>query len=124
MIVPYQLRKMIEQTIRGYVSSSRQLGSLGANVVAANNLTLGQDNNRFIVTGATQINLLDSTGWTPGSVVVLIFNGGPTIKHNQAANGAFLPMWLNGNTDFATSNPATLSLLLTATFWVEVGRKA
>jgi hypothetical protein len=124
MIVPYQLRKMIEEVIRVYVPSSRALGTLGASIAAANNLTLGLDGNAFTITGATQINLLDSTAWKTGSSVVLILNGGATVKHNQVASGVFLPLFLSGGTDFVTTNPATLSLMLTSTFWVETGRKA
>lgn len=124
MIVPYQFRKMVEEVIRGFVPSSRALGTLGTSVVAANNLTLPLDGNAAIVTGATQINLLDSTGWTNGSVVTLILNGGATVKNGQATSGSFRQLQLSGGADFVTSNPASLTLLLLSTFWLEIGRKA
>lgn len=96
----------------------------GAAVTAANSLTLGTDGNYFQVAGATQINILDASSWTGGSVVTLKFNSNPTVKHNQAASGNFKSIMLAGAVDFAATASDTLTLRYdsTDTKWYEIGR--
>ncbi len=98
----------------------------GANVSSANNLTLGSDGNYFGVTGAVQVNLLDSTGWQGGSEVTFKATAGFTLKHNQGASGAFKPMLLASGADFVMAGNATVTLVYDtgATAWVEKARKA
>lgn len=85
-------------------------GKQGAAIASANNLTLGTDGNYFQITGAVQINLLDSTGLLGGEVFTLKFNGAPTVKNNQAASGAFKPFKLAGAADFVATASDTLTV--------------
>lgn len=85
-------------------------GKQGAALASANNLTPGTDGNYFQVTGAVQINLLDSTGLLGGEVFTFKFNGAPTVKNNQAASGAFKPFKLAGAVDFVATTSDTLTV--------------
>ena len=98
-------------------------GRKGADVASASNMSLGFDGDYFHITGATQINLIDSTGWD-GQLVTLKFNGAPTVKNNQAASGAFKPVRLNGSVDFVASALDTLSIRYDSAdgCWYESGR--
>lgn len=97
----------------------------GAAVTAANNLTLGTDGDYFQIAGATQINLLDFTGWKPGRPIKLKFNSTPTVKHNTAVSGNFKPMILNGAVDLVAAANNTLTLVYdwTDSCFYEIGRK-
>lgn len=96
----------------------------GSAVAAANNLTLDAASGRFQISGATQINLIDSTGFAGGRRISLHFQGSPTVKHNQAASGAFKPVMLSGAGDFVASANDQLTLEYDATDskWYEVAR--
>lgn len=107
----------------GLTAAARIQGAKGANVAAANSLTLGTDGNLFTITGNTQINLLDTTGWQAGSAITLLFTGTPTVKHNQAPSTTFQALILNGAADLVAAANNTLSLVYNGTSWFEVGRK-
>jgi len=94
----------------------------GANVASANNLTLGNDGNVFVITGSVQIQLLDSTGWQSGSIVTLIFNAAVTLRNQIAASGAFRPLVLAGAGDYVAGISSTLTLVLYGGNWFEIGR--
>lgn len=96
----------------------------GANVTAANNLTLGVDGDYYEIDGATQINLLSATGWFGGDRVILKFNSNPTVKTGQATSGANKSIKLNGAVDFSATAGDTLSLVYDATdaIWYEQAR--
>ncbi len=109
------------------ISAGREQQRQGADVASANNLTLGTDGNQFLITGAVQINLLDSTGWQNGSIVRLYFGAGPiTIKHGQTLSTTFLSINLLGSVDFVASLGSTLTLQLDVAagtrYWHEIGR--
>ena len=106
------------------LNAGRIQEAMGVAVSSANNLSLGSAGNLFHVTGSTQLNLLDSTGWQAGSQVMLIFDAGLTVKNNQTASGAYAPLRLNSNADFVAAANATLSLRYDGTSWWETGRKA
>lgn len=90
----------------------------GANVSSANNLTLGGDGNVFIITGAVQINLINTTGWQNGSVIYLQFASTPTVKDNQTASGSNATIRLVGATDFtATADDLLVLVLISGTWW-------
>jgi hypothetical protein len=91
-------------------------------LTAANNLTIGSDGNAFFVNGNTQINLLSNVNWQNGSEVVFIFNGTPTLKHNQVTSGAFMPMLLAGSVDFAVTAGTRIKFLYTDGAWYELSR--
>ena len=107
------------------ISSGRVQQAQGAAVASANSLTLGTDGNYFQITGATQINLLDSTSWQGGSEVTLLFVSNPLVKHNQVASGAFKPIFLQGAADFTTAakNSLTLKYDSTDSTWYEQSRR-
>lgn len=96
----------------------------GIAVASANNLAVGTDGNRFQITGTTQINLLDNTNWTGGSIVRLHFQGAVTVAHNQAASGNFKPIMLAGAANFSATADDQLSVQYdtTASKWYEIGR--
>lgn len=100
------------------------MATQGAAVASTNNLALGTDGSRFQISGGTQINLLDSSTWQGGAIVTLHFQGGLTVKHNQAPSTTFKPFMLTGAVDFvATANDQlTLQYDSTDTKWYELAR--
>lgn len=105
-----------------FTVNGRILGAKGANVTAANDMTLGNDGNFFYVNGNTQINGIANTDWTLGSYVTLVFSGTPTVKHNTAAGIGFSSLLLAGGVDFATTANDLLYLIQDGTYWREVSR--
>lgn len=99
----------------------RILGAKGTDVASANDMTL-TSGNYFDVTGAVQINGILITGWTAGSVVVLQFDGAPTVKHNTAASANYASLMLAGAGDFLASAGDTLTLVYDGTYWRETAR--
>lgn len=97
--------------------------SAGANVTAANNLTLGADGNLFTITGNTQINAITTSNWQSGSVVRLLFTGTPTVKNNTAGGAGTAVILLSGGTDFAAAANDVLTLTYNGTAWNEAVRK-
>jgi len=114
----------ISDFITAVSNATLTLGAQGASIASANNLTLGSDGNYFQITGATQINLIDTSNWLGGAWVTLKFNSTPTVKHNQAASGAFKPIMLAGAADFAATANDTLTLRYDSTDskWYEISR--
>ena len=94
----------------------------GANLTAANDFTLGTDGNVFIVTGATTINAITTTGWQAGATVVLIFGDAVTVKHDTAGGAGTAVIRLNGAVDFSVSANDVLSLVFDGSTWWETGR--
>lgn len=114
-------------TIYGGLSSKfygRILSAQGANVSSSNDLALGFDGNFFIVTGNVQINAITTTGWTPGSFIILEFSGTPTIKHNTAGGAGTAKIFLAGSSDFVAASNSILTLMFDGTQWQEISRKA
>ena len=105
-------------------AAAREQLSQGANVASVNNMTLGLDGNCFVITGSTQVNLLDTTGWQNGSVATLLFSTGTNIvvKNNFGNSGAFHSFYLSGAADFTTANNNTLTVQLIAGNWFELAR--
>ena len=95
----------------------------GANVAAANDLTLGGDGNVFTITGNTQINAITTQYWQAGSQIVLIFSGSPTVKHNTAGGAGTAVMLLAGSTDLSATANTVLGLVYDGTQWQEMYRK-
>lgn len=94
----------------------------GNDVVAANNMTLGGDGNVFVITGNTQINLINGLNWQQGSEITLQFTGSPTLKHNQAPSGTNLPLFLAGSVDFAITNLTQMKFVRIGGTWYELCR--
>lgn len=92
----------------------------GTDIVAANDITLPVNGDRFVVTGNTQINRISATGWQDGTTILLFFSGTPTIKHGQATGGGFNIIRLNTNADkVAASGAAVLQLTLLVAEWIQ-----
>lgn len=108
------------------MTAGRIQGAAGADVNSANNLTLGTDGNTFRILGTTAVNLIDSTGWQSGSMIVLYFAGALTVVNGVAVSGAFKTLALNAGANFVTVAGSTLSLVYIASnaVWSELGRKA
>lgn len=106
----------------------RILGSQGADIASANDLTLGGDGNSFEITGNTQINALTTTNWQNGSVVTLLFTSNPTVKHNTAGGAGTAVFLLSGSADFGATAGDTLTLILSeiggTQAWREIARTA
>lgn len=78
------------------------------------------------VTGSVMVNLIDSTWWTRGSEINLMFTAGTMLKHNQAASGNALPMLLKGSVDATVPANGRIKLVLLGAnsgagpnFWVD-----
>jgi hypothetical protein len=117
-----------ELDVKGNIKASgnitvgkRLLGAKGADVVSANNITLG-DGNYFDIRGTTQINTISVKGWTAGSVVILQFDLSLTVKHATAGTGAQLQ--LASASDFSATAGDTLTLVYDGTYWRETARTA
>lgn len=95
----------------------------GADVVAANDLTLGLDGNFFVITGNTQINAITTANWQAGSKVTLLFTGTPTVKHNTAGGAGTAVLFLAGSADLVAANNTILGLIYDGTQWQETFRK-
>lgn len=100
--------------------------SQGADVASANDLTLGNGGNAFVVTGTTQINAITTANWQYGSVVILAFSDSLTVKHNTAGGAGTAPIMLSGSADFSASSSDTLTLIYMnfggGAGWVEIAR--
>lgn len=108
--------------IDGSLRASRRIEpAKGADIVAANDLTLGGDGNFFVITGNTTINAITITNWQAGSEITLMFTGTPTIKHNTAGGANTATMKLINGVDFTVSkNPTLLKLAYDGTNWQQV----
>lgn len=95
----------------------------GADVAAANDLTLGVDGNVFVITGNTQINAITTANWAAGSVIILIFSGTPTVKNNTAGGGGTAKIFLALSADLVAAANTVLQLVYDGTQWQEVSRK-
>ena len=99
----------------------------GPDIAAANNLVLGTGaftaGNFYVVTGNTQINLLDKTSWQDGSLVTLHFTGTPTVKSDQATSGNNTQILLTGGLDLVVAAPTNLSLRLSTIGGVQAWRQ-
>lgn len=103
------------------IEASRFETDEGADVIAANDLTL-PDGNAITVTGNTQINAITTTDWQEGSTVQLHITGTPTLKHNTVGGAGTAPLRLAGAIDFAVTGYTVLELQYKDGFWNEVGR--
>lgn len=115
-------------TLRFYISETTTVSvnrfstSQGADVASANNLVLGNDGNTFEITGTTQINCIEATGWEAGSTITLWFTSTPTVKHNQTCTGDNLEMLLDAASDYAPGAGDGISLQLSEIGGTEVWR--
>lgn len=95
----------------------------GNNIASASTITLGDDGNVFIITGTTTIQLIDSTNWQAGSIIILIFQSAATVKNGAGSSGVNKQILLNGSTDLIGAANNVLQLVFDGTQWQEVSRK-
>jgi len=109
-------------TVNGDLTvGDRILGTKGANVASAENITLG-DGNCFDITGTTGISRIENTGWTAGSRVVLRFNGTIILTIGAGASGNYKPLYIStgGTIEFHAYGWVELALFST-TEWQILG---
>lgn len=104
-------------------SGGRLEQGAGANVVAANNLTVGNDGNLFTITGNTQINAITTANWQAGSKIAFIFTGTPTLKNNTAGGAGTATMLLAGRVDYTATFGDYIGFQYDGTNWYETNRK-
>ena len=92
----------------------------GADVASANDMTLGGGGISFDITGAVQINTIATTGWQAGDIVILQFDGAPTVKNLTAGTGAQIE--LAASADFTASAGDELGLKYNGSTWREIFR--
>lgn len=107
----------------GLLLSGRLQQKRGANVVSANDLTLGLDGSSFGVTGTTALNGIATANWQSGSVVKLFLLGAITVKHNTAPSAGFAKFSLQGAADFVGASGAVLTVEYDGTVWQETARR-
>jgi hypothetical protein len=93
------LRKLRTSLVKTNVDN-RLCMTRGADVASAATITLG-NGNYFSVTGTTNIDYITITDWTPGSFVILKFNGSLTLNHETgspvAGTSAAMTLAASGN---------------------------
>lgn len=95
--------------------NARVNNAKGADVASANNLTLGEDGNYFVITGTTQVNLIDNAVWTAGSEFYLEFSGVVTVKHNQTTSGNNTKILVSGGSDYVSAAGSIARLVYNGT---------
>lgn len=108
-------------TLGLYLDNTRFQEDEGADVVTANDLTLGTGNT-FTVTGNTTVNAITDTNWQDGAVIRLHLTGTPTLKHNTAGGAGTTPLRLAGAVDFTIIGYTVIQLELKDGFWCETNR--
>ena len=115
---------LANSTVGLQMQTERHQCAQGADVVAAGNLVLGTDGNRFRITGTTQIDRMSSLSWQGGAIVTLHFTDSVTVVHGNADSGTNRTINLAGAANFsATANDQlTLQYDETDTAWYEISR--
>lgn len=104
--------------------TKRNEQSKGADVAAANDLTLGTDGNGFVITGNTQINAITKADRQAGSIISLVFTGTPTVKHNTAGGAGTSVILLAASVDLIVlAANTTLTLMYDGGNRQELARK-
>lgn len=104
------------------VNDKRVLESQGDDIASANNLILDSalNGNVYVITGTTQMNLIEDLDWQDGSKVTLQFAGVLIISHGAAASGDFKPIYLAKGSDYTTTAGDTFTFVLINGEWWEV----
>lgn len=93
----------------------------GPNVASANDITLGAGNS-FAITGTTTINRIMGTGLLDGAIINLIFESTCLVANNVAAGSGYLPILLMGRSTSNFRGNETLTLIKTATAFIQTAR--
>jgi hypothetical protein len=104
------------------LSVTQTQGSQGADVVSATNISAASNYQQ--VTGTMDINDINSTGWTAGSVIILQFAGGLSLlSQGDGAAAAVAPqanIVLAGDSDLVVTAGSVVTLVYDGTVWREV----
>src|ERR1700690_374699 len=98
------IKQLLTDT-NGLQHSTRHQTNKGASIASATTITLGNDGNRFPITGTTVIQTITTPNWQSGSRVTLIFGTGTAAQVTNAGNitfrsGTTLTTTTNGSWDF------------------------
>jgi hypothetical protein len=87
-------------SVIGERKAGRYSANAGGTVASANDLTLTQ-HDYVSISGTTEVQRINTTGWTAGSQIKVLFSSTPTIKHNQSATLPNAPILVDGGSDYA-----------------------
>lgn len=111
-------------TVNTIISSGRVETSLGVEIPAAGDLTLGTDGNVFNVTlGSGTINAITTGNWQAGSQIILIFTDTITVSNNTTGGVGTAPIFLAGSVNLSAENNTVLGLVYDGSQWQETFRK-
>ena len=120
-----QLAARIQQKLGTTTASANDLTLPGHNTAVNGSSSSSGGGNTHTISGTTQINRLDASGWQAGSKVTLIFSGSLTVAHKGAsASGTLYPISLRYGASMLTTAGDTLDLVFDGALWQETGRRA
>jgi hypothetical protein len=90
-------------------------------ISSAANLDITITNNTFIVSGATQIDYIKTTGRASGATIFLIFSSNPIIKSGQTSAPTGYAKIVSYQNDLIVQANEVLMLLYDGTQWRPVG---
>jgi hypothetical protein len=119
-----QLRKVRSTTQSTKILNRLQV-SKGPDVASATTITLG-DANYFDITGTTTVTYITTTGWDPGAIVTLQFDGSVTVTHNGGSPvaGTSAAILLAGAGNLSATASDTLTLVYDGTTWRQLAVSA
>ena len=100
------------------VSSTFSLGSKfikpqGTDVASATgSISLNSDGNIFELTGTSAVTLIQSTGWSNGSEITLLFTSTASLTDGTANSGTLIGFELAGGANFTGSADDAITLIL------------
>jgi hypothetical protein len=101
------------------LTTTRTLGSQGSDQVSGAQVTLSS--NYTVLTGTGQLETINTTGWAPGSIVIVMLQDGPQVANNTAATSPFATLLLDTGT-VGTSAGSVFTFVYDGTAWREVSR--
>ncbi len=105
------------------METGRILWYKGADVVAADEITLNTGGNFFDITGTTTINHINNTNWKAGSIIYLQFDASVTVTHNAGSpTGTEASIFLDPPEDFSAVAGNILTLIYDGTLFQQLSR--
>lgn len=104
------------------IDTSRFEETKGAAVASAGTVTLGTDGNYFLITGATTINGITTSGWQAGSrIFIELQTLGITVTNNSGApGGGAVAIKTRTGANLVTAKASyLLELVYNGTFWLQ-----
>jgi hypothetical protein len=95
--------------------------STGTAITAASTIAPTRTGNTFVVSGSTQINLIDiGVLWSAGNTIRLQFTGTPIITNNAVVSGTSKPITLKKGANYTVVAGDILYLMYDGTVWREL----